>query len=82
MADDVKRTLRQAQQAGWTVTQRGKHLLLEGPDGQRVFCTTTYARGRAHANLLSQLKRAGLDLRKHDRPKRRRNRHDHEGDPT
>lgn len=83
MADDLKRTLREVKQAGWAVTQRGKHLLIEGPDGQRVVCTTTYARGRAHANLVSQLKRAGLDLRKHhDQPKRRRRRREPEENPT
>jgi predicted RNA binding protein YcfA (HicA-like mRNA interferase family) len=73
VADDLKRTLRAVKRAGWTVTRRGGHLLLDSPDGQRVVSCATRAGGRAHQNFLGQLKRAGLDLRDpHQRPRRRK----------
>lgn len=72
MANDLKRTLREVERAGWEVTRRGGHMILTGPDGQRVVACATTGGGRAHKNLLGHLKRAGLDLRdRHQRPRRR-----------
>lgn len=74
MADDLKRTLREVERAGWTITKRGNHNVLIGPEGQRVVSCATRAGGRAHQNFLGQLKRAGLDLRRNQRPPRRKRR--------
>lgn len=74
MADDLKRTLREVERAGWTITRRGGHYLLDSPEGQRVVSCASRAGGRAHQNFLGQLKRAGLDLRRDQRPPRRKRR--------
>lgn len=68
MADDYKRTLREIKRAGWTVSRRNdNHLVITGPDQQRIVTGSTPSDSRSHANFLAALKRAGLDLRRQRR---------------
>jgi hypothetical protein len=64
VADDLKRVLREVEATpGWTITRRRNHNIILGPEGQQVVSCATRAGGRAHKNLIGQLRRAGLDLR-------------------
>lgn len=75
MADDLRTVLRQVEATeGWSIKRRRNHNILLGPEGQQVVSCATRAGGRAHKNLIGQLRRAGLDLRPRDRqlPKAKR----------
>lgn len=67
MADDLKAVLRQVEATpGWHIARKRNHNIILGPDGQQVVSCATRAGGRAHRNLIGQLRRAGLDLRPRD----------------
>jgi predicted RNA binding protein YcfA (HicA-like mRNA interferase family) len=51
-------------QDGWEVTRRASgHVLIEGPNQQKVFCSATPSDHRAIKNIKKDLAKAGLDLR-------------------
>lgn len=59
----MKKLFREVKKSGWSVKKRrNNHYLIEGPDGEKVFCGGTPSDYRAVDNVKSDLARAGLDL--------------------
>lgn len=64
VSKDMNDLFKRAKAQGWTVHRRNNnHYLIEGPDGQKVFCGGTPSDHRAIKNIESDLSRAGLDLK-------------------
>jgi hypothetical protein len=61
---EAKKLFRQVVSHGWEVRRRGSgHLVIEGPNQQKVFCSATPSDHRAIKNIKRDLAKAGLDLR-------------------
>lgn len=63
MKKDLKELVRRVEDRGWTARRRRSgHLVLEGPDGQKVFCSYSASDKRALRNIERDLARYGLHL--------------------
>ncbi len=64
MNKEVKKLFKRIQDHGWSVRRRrNNHYLIEGPDGEKVFCGGTPSDHRAIKNIERDLAKAGLDLK-------------------
>ena len=61
---ELKKLFKQvAKRPGWTFRQRNNsHFVIEGPDGEKVFCSGTPSDTHAAKNIKRDLAKVGLDL--------------------
>lgn len=63
MKKDMKQLLKQIADEGWSYRRRRSgHYVIEGPDGQKVFCSGTSSDHRAIKNIKKDLAKAGLEV--------------------
>jgi hypothetical protein len=63
MKKQTKLLVRVAIQQGWIVRRSTKHVQFLSPDGETIITAQANMKGgRAYANTLAQLRRAGLDF--------------------
>lgn len=63
MRKELKELVRQIRDHGWDAERRRSgHYVLEGPQGQRVYCSGTASDRRAIKNIKRDLAKAGLVL--------------------
>lgn len=64
MNKDMKQLLSKVRDEGWDYRRRRSgHYVIEGPEGQKVFCSATASDHRSLRNIQRDLAKAGLDIR-------------------
>ena len=64
VSKEISSLFKKVRDKGWEVSRRrSNHYVIEGPDGQKVFCSGTASDHRAVKNIEKDLANAGLDLR-------------------
>jgi hypothetical protein len=64
MSKDFKKLTKKIRSKGWDVRQRRSgHYVIEGPNGEKVFCSATPSDHRSLRNIERDLVKAGLDIR-------------------
>ena len=64
MNKDLKQLFSKVKDEGWSVSRRRSgHYKMEGPDGQKVFCSATASDHRSLRNIERDLAKAGLDIK-------------------
>jgi len=63
MKKEMKKLMKRVQDNGWDYRRRRSgHYVIEGPKGQRVYCSGTASDHRAIKNIKKDLAKAGLEL--------------------
>lgn len=64
MNKELKKLFVKVRDEGWEYhRRRSGHYVIEGPEGQKVFCSSTASDHRSLRNIERDLAKAGLDIR-------------------